>query len=270
MQPDLRQSTPPLRERPRPAVRASWMTRALESGWARGFVIAVLAALFMAWSGALASDSSSFGLRLAYWLAAMFGGTALGLSTTAFVERRGWFDQQPWLQGALSALMMAVPYTLVIWGLTAAMFPDDAPTTPLPHFIPVLVVSGVMTAVNLLAARQPFETHAGAAGDAPPRFLERLPPKLRGAELYAVEAQDHYLRLHTSRGTDLILLRLADAVAELEGLEGAQTHRSWWVARGAVTDARRAEGRAVLVLKSGAEAPVSRRFARALREEGWF
>ncbi|MFN4104010.1 MAG: hypothetical protein ACK4GB_06940, partial [Tepidimonas sp.] len=37
-------------------------------------------------------------------------------------------------------------------------------------------------------------------GASPPRFLERLPAKLRGAELYAVEAQDHYLRLHTSRG----------------------------------------------------------------------
>jgi len=65
-------------------------------------------------------------------------------------------------------------------------------------------------------------------------------------------------------------MRLADAIVELEGLEGAQTHRSWWVARAAVTSVERADGRAVLTLKDGAEAPVSRGYARALRAAGWF
>jgi DNA-binding LytR/AlgR family response regulator len=97
-----------------------------------------------------------------------------------------------------------------------------------------------------------------------------LPLKLRGAEVWAVEAEDHYLRLHTSKGQDLILLRLSDAVAELEGVEGAQTHRSWWVAKAAVRDARRGDGRATLTLANGVEAPVSRAYARTLREAGWY
>ncbi len=63
------------------------------------------------------------------------------------------------------------------------------------------------------------------------RFAERLPAKLRGAVIYAVSAQDHYLRLHTSKGSDLFLMRVSDAIAELDGSEGAQTHRSWWVVR---------------------------------------
>jgi DNA-binding LytR/AlgR family response regulator len=65
-------------------------------------------------------------------------------------------------------------------------------------------------------------------------------------------------------------MRLADAVAELEGVEGAQTHRSWWVAKDAILDARRGEGRATLNLRGGIEAPVSRTYARSLREAGWF
>ena len=85
-----------------------------------------------------------------------------------------------------------------------------------------------------------------------------------------MEAEDHYLRLHTSKGSDLILMRLSDAVTELEGVEGAQTHRSWWVARAAVVDVRRSEGRASLKLKGGQDAPVSRSYARALRQAGWF
>jgi DNA-binding LytR/AlgR family response regulator len=102
------------------------------------------------------------------------------------------------------------------------------------------------------------------------RFLERLPPRLRGAEIHAVQAEDHYLRVHTTRGSDLILMRLADAIVELDGLDGAQTHRSWWVARAAVQDVRRSDGRATLVLPMGIEAPVSRNNLPALRDRGWF
>ena len=65
-------------------------------------------------------------------------------------------------------------------------------------------------------------------------------------------------------------MRLSDALDELEGLEGAQTHRSWWVAREAVRDVTRNDGRAVLTLEGGLTAPVSRRYARALRAAGWY
>jgi DNA-binding LytR/AlgR family response regulator len=128
-------------------------------------------------------------------------------------------------------------------------------------------MSAIMIAVNMPGR----VTHAAPAEHAvQARFLERLPAKLRGAVLYAVSAEDHYLRLHTSKGSDLILMRLADAIGELEGLEGAQTHRSWWVAREAVESARREGERIVLVLKGGTEAPVSRPNLRPLREAGWF
>src|SRR5205085_7473043 len=131
----------------------------------------------------------------------------------------------------------------------------------------VFVVTLAVTAINVLV-----ETRRSAitnANPAPPKFLERLPLKLRGAEVWAVEAEDHYLRLHTSKGQDLILLRLADAVAELEGIEGAQVHRSWWIARDAVTAAERGDGRATLTLKDGAQVPVSRTYAGLLRDKGW-
>jgi hypothetical protein len=243
---------------------------ALQGPLARGLIIALLAGLFMAWAGAFGSGSAPLAVRLVYWMIAMTGGTVFGVATNEFVERRGILAQRPWLQGALTAVLMAVPYTFVIWGLTRLVFSQSTGGSVFTAFADVLVISGVMVAINRLATKQPLETHASSPGAPPPRFLERLPAKLRGGDLYAVEAEDHYLRLHTSKGTDLILMRLADAIAELEGLEGAQTHRSWWVARDAVVSARRADGRAVLALPSGVEAPVSRSYAKALRDEGWF
>jgi len=108
----------------------------------------------------------------------------------------------------------------------------------------------------------------GASGSRAP-FLDRLPPKLKGARVLAVQAEDHYLRVHTSAGDDLILLRLADAERELESLDGLRVHRSWWVARDAVADVTRADGRMTLKLVNGVEAPVSRTYARAVRDAGW-
>jgi len=133
------------------------------------------------------------------------------------------------------------------------------------------VVTAAVSAVNVFLGRgKPVQTHAHPKTPAPSRFLDRLPPRLRGARLIAVQSEDHYLRLHTDRGADLILMRLADAVAELDGLEGAQTHRSWWVSRDAVRDVDRGDGRATLTLDGGLTVPVSRRHARALRAAGWW
>lgn len=148
-------------------------------------------------------------------------------------------------------------------------------------FWAVFVISAAMTALGTLIAmhhdaeEQLRLTHAFApstAGAAPAaaRFVSRLPPKLMGAELFAVQAEDHYLRLHTSKGQDLILFRLGDAIAELEGVEGAQVHRSWWVAKAAVEAAERADGRVLLRLRGGGLAPVSRPNVKALKEAGWF
>jgi DNA-binding LytR/AlgR family response regulator len=136
---------------------------------------------------------------------------------------------------------------------------------------PVAFITATICAVSVFVEKaRPVQPHLAPAGAAPARFLDRLPFKLKGATILAVEAEDHYLRLHTDRGSDLILMRLTDALAELEGLEGAQTHRSWWVARDAVRGVARGDGRAVLTLEGGLQAPVSRRYARALRAAGWY
>ena len=92
---------------------------------------------------------------------------------------------------------------------------------------------------------------------------------LQGSSILALVSEDHYLRVYTDNGSALILMRLSDAIAELGGESGAQTHRSWWVAREAVAKAARSDGKAVLTLVDGTEAPVSRTYYRVLSAQGW-
>jgi DNA-binding LytR/AlgR family response regulator len=169
----------------------------------------------------------------------------------------------------LSGLLMAPPMVLIVWTVISLLRGRWLPKSALPELLWDTVLICIASCLAAILITRRAQAHAALAGPAPVKFLERLPLKLRGAEVWAVEAEDHYLRLHTSKGQDLILLRLADAIAELEGIEGAQVHRSWWVARDAIADAKRGDGRATLTLKDGAEAPVSRTYARLLRERGW-
>lgn len=100
------------------------------------------------------------------------------------------------------------------------------------------------------------------------RILERLPLKVRGAIL-ALQAEDHYVRVHTDLGSHLLLMRFADAVAEVDGVEGLRVHRSWWVAKGAVRAARMEGRRAVLSLSNGIPVPVTRDAVPEIRRAGW-
>jgi DNA-binding LytR/AlgR family response regulator len=211
-----------------------------------------------------------------HWCVDSAIGAAVGLSVARWWVPRSWFHGKLWAAALLIAVSVAVPLTVTIlgWIVLAHHTPLSLPlvASVLPSAFGSTLV---MTALAFLVRRPATRTRAAApnadgSSAPPPKFLARLPDKLQGAEIYAVEAEDHYLRLHTSLGQDLILLRLADAIAELDGLEGAQTHRSWWVARAAVAEVERGDGRATLTLKDGAEVPVSRGFAKQLRSAGWF
>jgi len=67
-------------------------------------------------------------------------------------------------------------------------------------------------------------------------------------------------------GSDLILLRLSDAMAELGPKRGRQLHRSWWVAEGAVAKAERGPRP---LLRNGVKVAVSKSFRDQAKEMGW-
>jgi hypothetical protein len=239
--------------------------------WVRALFVCAIAGAFLAFIGAFGMDDLPLWRRLAYWVPVMVAGGLVGTASARLVLAAPWFASRQSLAIIASVLAMTPPLSLLVWAMTALSFGRPLSLEALVESVPpVLVVSAAMTGISWLMERRPRETHAAPAGSAPPRFLDRLPPKLKGAMIYAVEAEDHYLRIHTDRGSDLILMRLSDAVGELEGIEGAQTHRSWWVAKDAVDKVARGDGRATFVLKNGVAAPVSRTYARTLRAEGWY
>jgi hypothetical protein len=133
------------------------------------------------------------------------------------------------------------------------------------------IIALISIPITLIVARRVREEAREAAPAATPNgspFLKRIPPRL-GGELLSIATEDHYLRVATERGSDLVLYRLSDAVAELDPGLGLQVHRSHWVARRAVRAVERDGHRTWLVLTTGQRIPVSRTYRKALRRAGW-
>ncbi|MFS3136718.1 LytTR family DNA-binding domain-containing protein [Gluconacetobacter sacchari] len=120
---------------------------------------------------------------------------------------------------------------------------------------------------------RPVQGEVVSAGPAPGMpyrdFLRRHAPKLAGATLLALEAEDQYLRIHTDQGQVLTLLRLRDAIGSLGVGAGLQVHRSFWVAADAAPRAVRQGQSWRLDLPSGLGIPVSRVRVAACRAAGW-
>lgn len=227
-------------------------------------------AAILTFFGVYMNDSPLWARYLMWVVTCTAGGAASAFVIPLVFERRIAGTLLP-VQTLIAAALISVPVLASLYlfmGLSGYWVPLHL--LPMQYFY-VFAVSLVLTVFGVLIARAagPHARPAADEGTDPvSRFLDRLPLKYRGAELWAVSSEDHYLRIHTSRGEELILMRLADAIRELAGADGVQVHRSWWIAKAGVTDTRRDNGKLVLVLKSGTEAPVSRTYAAAVKEAG--
>lgn len=178
---------------------------------------------------------------------------------------------------ALAGLAGAVPGSLIDYRIAQALGPfERIMPSPFVFFGYVALLSVAISVPAALVfgrgrgepAPEPLPASEPPEGAAPPGespFLARIPPHL-GRELLAVETEDHYLRVHTPAGSDLLLMRMRDAVAELAPLDGLRVHRSWWVARAAVERTGRNGTGLTLTLRGGLTVPVARTQRRAVRE----
>ena len=101
-----------------------------------------------------------------------------------------------------------------------------------------------------------------------PALYDRLPHSFPQA-ISALGVEDHYVRVHAGEESEMLLMRLSDAIREMDGVEGAQVHRSWWVAEQAVASAKRQDRNWRLFLTNGLEIPVARERVVGLKQIGW-
>jgi len=246
-------------------IRERWRT-----DW-RNHLIAVAIGVFLGLAGAFGTHNTALLPRLGFWALMMFAGSICASSIAILTSQRPQFRQNWLFRWVAPTSLIALFMSFFSWALSNAVF-GGALSNFLAFAWISVIVSGSMTALMMLINTPGPATEGATAGTAIEkiRFRSRLPQDLEGAEIYAVKAEDHYLKIYSSKGSALILSRLSDAILELDGIEGAQVHRSWWVARDAIVNVNRTRNRVELALKGDVVAPVSRPNIRALKDSGWF
>jgi len=96
-----------------------------------------------------------------------------------------------------------------------------------------------------------------------PRLFSKLPADLQEAQIISLSMQDHYAEVTTTLGPHLVLIRFSDALALLYTIDGAQIHRSHWVAAAFAESLKKSGRRHTLLLSDGRILPVSASFLDA-------
>ena len=214
----------------------------------------------------------NFFRRFAYWLLIFAG---VGVFMNVLFE---WFLSRNCLPGVptpfritLAATIAALPGAILVYVVDSAFRPGNlAPSEMFRLWAQVSVLGAfILNTVHYLdVGKGSGATLAAqsAPSSAPPRiaFLERVPQEL-GEDIVSMSMQDHYIEVTTTLGSHLILMRLTDAIREIEGIEGLQTHRSHCVAE----KQQRAIGKNGIkwhaVMSDDRHVPVSQTFLKDVR-----
>lgn len=242
--------------------------------WAIDLALLMGFGLLMGFLGPFGSDQLPALHGYIYWMICIVGGGLIGIAGDEALLRP---MPAPWRRTVGVSVVMTPAVSLLVLTtehlLTGEPFRWSGGLRLLPQVLPILLA--VMVVRTLAWRRGPtrIETRTVVAQPLPEAeaaFRRRLSARRRSARLIAVEAHDHYLKVHTDAGEEMITLRFADALAELSRAHGWRVHRSWWVAADAVEGVRWKRGGGELRLVGGLVAPVSRTHAPVVKDAGWF
>ena len=222
--------------------------------------------LIFAWLGVYGTARTPFLQRWIFWTTTMVVGAGGFALVEPFISNR-FAKLAPIFKIGITATIISVPVTLTLV-LLLNNVPLSFEYVGMQYAYVMVISLIIVSGSHLLNAARNSPAELAEDSTAADTFLQRLPVKFRTADLYAVSSEDHYLRVHTSLGEELILMRLADAVRELDSADGLQVHRSWWVAKDGVAEEKRIDGRSILVLTNGTEVPVSRSYRTKARDAG--
>lgn len=269
-------------------------------GTATSFGVPLFAALLLGWYGAgLPNTNVGEALAIAYWLAIL-------LPTWLAFESASWaltYILRPLhprfivtiVLGCLLGGLAVRPFVVYIIGTFQSLVSGGDGPAQAPSFIWSLewmfgfvqeaaVILLLWVGANLLMngpLRLPrfgylpladpsfsgpgsSDENEAPAGD--PEFFSRL-KSIDTTQIAALEAEDHYVRVHTTDGSELIHYRFTDAVNEMRGRDGLQVHRSYWVNKAAIESMVRRGRSFDIVLKGDKRIPVGQTFKQSAATE---
>jgi hypothetical protein len=220
--------------------------------------------------------------RLAFWTVAV---TVVGIVVEhcmiAILYSRWFVKFHIAIKLLIGAMVGAVPGTSFMIAINTMFRPEHLENLNFPLLwmnvtIMALLIAGLDCLVTLQFRRgapveeeQPtpeINPESELANISLPRLFSRLPDRIREGQIVSMSMQDHYVEITTTQGSAMLLMRLSDAIDLLDGMPGAQTHRSHWAASTHSKELSKAGRRHELTLSDGRTLPVSNSFKPSVND----
>lgn len=232
------------------AVVSEVLTRAVVFGWAATSLVVAISGPFGTFV------TRSFLWRLAYW-----GGliaVAIVLAMALRVIFRAWFkNRSEVLEDFSVAASLSVIFGSGVVLLNRSLAQSDADM--------VMDVTGTIAvtfaiSVSIIFLRRWMQGPLYAMRPARDRLLDRINAPA-GVRLARVSSDNHHIRITTDDGEEFrILMRLRDALAEIDVEPGVSIHRSHWLALYQIAAVENHDGREVVLMLCGDAVPIGPKY----------
>jgi hypothetical protein len=224
--------------------------------------------LWMCWAWAtlvvaIAGPFGTFGAQPLVWRLIYWGVLIAVAIIIAVCLRFFWriilAGRPDWQQDVAVSMCLAVVVAPCVVALNRLLvLPDALRTMGLLSVIgSVIAISFCMIAIRRLLHEQASLVPSGLRKD---RLFTRFSAD-NGARLSRISSDNHHIRVITNDGEEhRLLMRLRDAVAEIDLEPGLWVHRSHWVARSEIVRVVRESGREVVELTSGVTVPIGPKY----------
>ena len=233
------------------------------------FFIALSAALLIAATESSSAQELGVVGSYIYWLIRILIEATLFFAFREVVERYLFPSSNVITSSAVAFVLSLVPFVLTITAFDLILgYPELGLENPkmaehgrLAEFgLEIIYLSDNHFALCLLlSASRLFKFGSDNDSIEAPQvseatFLQSLEPKLDGNILW-ITAQEHYVKIVTTRETRTVLHRFSDLVRDLRNYPGMQIHRSHWVAYEAITGMEKSGQTMKVSLRTGDDIP---------------
>jgi hypothetical protein len=272
----------PLTNREMPIENNNLIHKIKQNARLRQFIVVISFGLFIGYMMPFGMDELSVTQSIAYWVFTCICGYLIFMPVIHLGHKYlSKHISAAWQRVAASSLIASIVMSFIVPFINWLFFNSQLELiSNLLHTLPKsLIIGSIITFFSLLQnhikqqkeqllhTRMQIEEQAqntSLSVQQINQFMSLLPLEKRG-QLLCLEMDDHYLKVHTDKGQHMLLMRLKDALAQLEGFNGLQTHRSWWVATDAVAKVNKENRKISLLLTNQIEVPVSRTFIEAVK-----
>lgn len=202
-----------------------------------------------------------FWTRVVFWSVVITGIGALMHFCIVMVLDGEIFARLPWLgRVAIGSCVAAVPSVGLILFSTHAMFPEAVSSNTFPLLWFQVAVIGSVAGAFEYRPRAPLPE----TGPRRSRFHDRLPRDAH-PDIVSMTVNDHYVEVSTVEARHLVLIRLTDAIDEIDGVAGVRLHRSHWAAAPHIRGVERRDRKFYARLSDGRDLPVSKTYLDDVR-----